>query len=238
MSGRYYLICFVFFNPVLSASQIISKETTVKEKYISFNIPALAEPHLAVGPSAGMRITNRSEFFAEASFITRSPIRYSFNAGIRQLYGARVIMQYRYHFLQRWKPLVKINSVSKRNRSLHHPFVAAEFRLKPLSFHTRGTFINYSTNDTLDNYPFKANTITYGGALIFGHTMNLSADEIWKLEFTAGLGAKQRIIQKTTVPSGYKQPYLERIPYQIPLLYEELGTVLLPIAFRLRYILE
>lgn len=239
MIARCWIIFTILFIPESLISQTKQEaESAVKGKYLSINVFSLAEPHMAFGPSAGIRFTDRSEFFTEAAFVTRSPIRYSFNSNIQQLRGARFIIQYRYHFLQRWRPLIKLNSASKHHRSLYHPFMAAEFRFKPLSFNTQATFINYSTNDTLENYSFNANTITLGGALIFGHTINLSIDGRWKFEITAGVGAKKRIIRNTTVPSGYKLPYVERIAFQVPRLYEELGTVQLPVAFRLRYLLD
>lgn len=236
MFEKFCIICFIISYPELLTAQTKKGETTVKEKYISFNIPALAEPHLAIGPSAGIRVTDRSELFTEAAFVTLSPFNYVFNADIDKLRGARLILQYRYHFLQQWRPLFNIKSASKQHRSIRQPFVAAEFRLKPLSFNTQSTLVNYNTNDTLHNYPFRANTITLGGALIFGNTFNLSSDGKWKLEFSAGLGAKHRLIRKNTLPAGYQLPFVERIAFQLPRLYEETGTAIFPVAVRLRYL--
>jgi hypothetical protein len=75
--------------------------------------------------------------------------------------------------------------------------------------------------------------------LIFGETLNLSADEKWKLEITAGIGAKQRVVNHISVPAGYK-PYLIPVRewFSIPSPQYETGTVIFPFAIRLQYVID
>jgi hypothetical protein len=209
-----------------------------KEKYISINPFSVAEPQFALGPSFGCRFTERSEYFVELAYVGKTPFYKNDWVDFKRLSGARMIVQYRYHFLQQWKPLINLGLNNRRRREEHQPFIGVEFRMKPISFATKGDFINTATSDTLLGYSFSANALTYGGALIFGNTFNLSRDEKWKLEFTAGIGAKQRNVKLKTVPPGYKVLPLQRVAFQAPRLYEETGTVLIPLALRLRYVLD
>jgi hypothetical protein len=234
-------VSIFFFASYVQAQQKSGRINTrfdETEKYISLNLFSVAEPQFAFGPSFGIRFTERSEIFAEAAYVAKTPFYKNDWEDYSYLRGARVILQYRYHFLQQWRPLFNFGLRNRRIRSRHQPFMGVEFRVKPIFFSTSASFVNQSTNDTLYNYVFKANAFTYGGALIFGNTFNLSRDEKWKLEFTLGIGAKQRVINKTTIPEGYKRPQLERAPFQRPPLYEELGTILIPCAIRLRLVLD
>jgi hypothetical protein len=83
-----------------------------------------------------------------------------------------------------------------------------------------------------------ANGLIYGGALIFGRTLNLSADEQWKLEVTMGIGARQRTAKLKTVPAGYEVLSVERLAFQSPPLHQGVDGALIPLAFRLRYVID
>jgi hypothetical protein len=208
------------------------------EKYFSFSPFSVGEPQLALGLSFGNRFSERSEYFIETAYIGKTPF-YDWRE-TKWLHGTRMLLQYRYHFLQQWRPLIKfVSSAGNRERRRRtQPFIGLEFRYKPFSFSSEGTFINAALNDTLSAFPFKANAITIGGALIFGSTFNLSANERWKLELTAGFGAKQRIVNLKTVPSGYKAYRFSSHDGPIfPLLYEDAGLPIFPCAIRLRYII-
>lgn len=208
-----------------------------KEKYFSLNLFSAAEPRFALGPSFGIRFTERSEFFTEAAYITRSP--FYDNARFEKLNGTRIILQYRYHFLQQWRPLFSFLAFRRNLRARHQPFIGIEWRMKPFFFSSTGTFINATTSDTLRSYAFRARSFTYGAALIFGETLNLSSDEKWKLEITAGIGGKQRSVTLKTVPSGYLPYYLPAPEWvSIPPPQIETGGVIFPFAIRLRYVID
>lgn len=234
---REYVLSFLVLISFSSFSQNIKKKIgngyEDKEKYISVNFFSIAEPQFAFGPSFGNRFTERSEYFIELSYVTKTPF-YDWK-DFERLRGARIIAQYRYHFLQQWRPLINFGAANRRRRERHQPFMGIEFRVKPISFITSGNFINTASNDTLVNYSFSANAFTYGGTLIFGKTFTISADEKWKLELTMGIGAKQRDVKLKTVPAGYKVLSIERIAFQTPPLQEAAGGVLIPLALRIRY---
>lgn len=240
MKPVFLFIFFTFSFSCFSQSiedNIIS-EFQGKEKYFSMNFFSMAEPQFALGPSFGARISERSEFFAEAAYVAKSPFYNNSWNDVEKLTGARVIIQYRYHFLQQWKPWFNFRKKSKLLRSRHQPFIGFEFRIKPVSFSTKGSFVNKTIQDTLFNYPFNANAFTFGGALIFGNTFNLSSDNKWKLEVTFGIGAKHKLVNFKTVPQNYIPFYNDRIAFQVPLLYEEIGSAIFPCAIRIRYILQ
>jgi hypothetical protein len=228
------IISFVSFSQPNKSK--IGKGYDDKEKYFSVNFFSIAEPQFAFGPSFGNRFSERSEYFLELAYVAKTPF-YDWHS-FEKLRGARMILQYRYHFLQQWRPLINLGSGYRKRREKHQPFMGVEFRLKPISFTTTGNFINKTVNDTLYGYSFSANALTYGGALIFGETFNLSVNEKWKLELTVGIGAKQRNVKLKTVPAGYKVLPIERVAFQTPLLQEESGGVLIPLAIRLRYVLD
>ena len=234
------LLLFLLVISFVSFSQFnkskIGNSNDDNEKYFSVNFFSIAEPQFAIGPSFGNRFSERSEYFLELAYVAKTPF-YDWRS-FERLHGARMILQYRYHFLQQWRPLINLGSGYRKMREKHQPFIGFEFRLKPISFTTTGNFINASVNDTLYGYSFSANAFTYGGALIFGETLNLSANEKWKLEVTMGIGAKQRNVKLKTVPPGYKVLPRERVAFQTPLLQEETGGPLIPFAVRVRHILD
>lgn len=235
---------FIFLVlPVFTFAQLKNNEPGLsfrgKETYLSFNLLSVTEPQLALGPSFGIRFTERSETFAEVAYIGKSPFYRNDWKDFSYLHGARFILQYRYHFLQQWRPLINFGGASHRKKvnERQQPFIGIEFRYKPYRFSSKDNFINEATHDTLFNVPFTAQTNVLGGALIFGRTFNLSSDNRWKLELTAGIGGKQRLVKFKIPASGYKL-YRDFIPKDgpiIPKLQEETGTVYFPFAMRLRY---
>lgn len=239
MRSKLLLLFLLPANLLLSQQdkELFRRTGFEKERFISVNVLSLAEPQLAFGPSLGYRFTDRSEFFLEAAYITRSPF-YKWE-DIDRLQGLRTIVQYRYHFLQQWRPLINTGGRRRLLRSMHQPFIGLEFRAKPFSFSTKRDFVNPATADTLDNYSFRANAFVYGGALVFGSTFDLSSDGRWKFECSFGIGAKERLVKYKTVPEGYQRPqYEKRIAFQLPSLDEEIGTAYFPFAIRLRYVLD
>lgn len=233
------IICLL--SPLIGMAQFnkegIKKGFDEREIYVSLNPFSIAEPQFAFGPSAGIRYSERSEVFAEAAWVTRSPF-YEDNDYLR-LRGARFLFQYRYHFLQEWRPLFPFGSMRRKIRERHQPFVAIEGRLKPLSFESYGEFINSNTGDTLRHYRFAANSFTIAWSLLFGHSFNLSADERWKLEFTAGFGVRQRYVNLKTVPKGYEAYTNPRKPWiLIPAPEDAYSGPQFPVCFRLRRVLK
>jgi hypothetical protein len=214
------------------------KEVFIPEKYISFNPLSPAEPVFAMGPSFGNRFSPRSEYFTELAYVAKSPYYDYYDLG--SLHGGRLIVQYRYHFLQRWQPLLKMIGMVNQERAARRNFFAGlEFRYKPYRFSSSRAFINEITHDTLQHFAYRAGAVSIGGAILFGGTLNLSKKRNWKLEITSGLGAKQKIIRYKNVPAGYI--YLRSFAKDgpiIPAFDDEAGSPYIPFAFRLRYVIR
>lgn len=227
---------------LLFSSYVFSQDNTLvlkkiefeKEKYVSANFLSMAEPQFTFGPSFGYRFTERSEVFAEAAWITKSPF-YNDWQGVEKMNGARLLFQYRYHFLQQWRPLLNFPHRRRGSKSDREPFIGFEFRYKPYSFSSTHTFINSSTNDTLTDYHYNGNATVVGGALLFGHTVSLDHNEQFKLEFTAGIGGKYRHISFKNVPQGYEPFVVRKVEFSYPQLPEEAGNAYFILAVRLRY---
>jgi hypothetical protein len=221
-----YLLIFLYLLSARASAQE-PQQTRFSESFLSFNPLAVAEPNLAVGAGFGKRLTKRSSYFTELSYLFANPF-YKTMSGT--LSGFRFIGQYRYH-LNRFA-----GSIFRFGGSRLQSFMALELRAKPYRFSRSGDFINTIQGDTLFNYTYNARAIVLGGAFLFGNIFYLSADGRWQLESSVGLGIKQKRV-------NFKNP---KPPYTIavlvvqewgfvPRIYEEVVTVNLPFAVRLRY---
>lgn len=230
----FLLLIFSFSCCRLPAQKPLTfkiNSTGEKQTYISLNLLSAAEPQVPLGLSAGARLTERTEIFTEASYITRSPI-WDLKEPHR-LSGARFLLQYRYHFLQRWKPLLGIRSA---RRSRYEPFAGIEGRWKPVSFQYTSDLVHISNPDTLRSFPVRGRANTFGLALIMGQTFQLSSNGNWQLELTAGVGGKERKVRLKNVPQGYQSiTALNREWLYIPPIEASVSSVTFPLALRLRY---
>jgi hypothetical protein len=244
MNYTSIVFLLLFLPGPATAQKLMTKEAgsfNEPEKYISINFFSAAEPQFALGPSFGIRFTERSEVFAEAAYAGKTPFYKNDWKDVDRLNGARLILQYRYHFLQRWKPLFNFGQSGRRRRQSQQPFMGIEFRIKPASFSKKGSFVNNALNDTINNYPYKARFVSIGSALIMGHTWDISSNGKWKLEVAAGIGAKHRFVKYKNLPAGYKRPVYEfdgGPAFRIPDIDEETGAVYFPCAIRLRFVLN
>ena len=233
----FLLLLFSFCSYGQGPSASPELRNTESQLYISFPLTGLAEPHLAIGPSAGYRFSERSEVFLETAYVTSTPF-YEWNYAQR-IRGFRGILQYRYHFLQQWRPLFHTGSGRRMRRSRNEPFVAVEGRIKPFSFSVDREIVNAVTNDTLSAYNLEGRATVSGAALVFGNSLQLSRNERWKLECTLGLGAKQRRVQFKNMQAGYARPaFNKRVAFQVPAEDEPISTAYIPFTLRLRYIIN
>ncbi len=233
---RYLLSVLLLFFFFLTRAQGILREDRFSQegKYISINPFGFAEPHLAIGAGFGNRFTDRSEYFVELSFVSKHP--FYDNRLQNKLHGFRLIGQYRYHFLQRWRPLINLGTVIRSINASRNPFIGLEFRLKPYNFSANRTFVNNNTGDTLRELLYDANAVSIGGALVFGETYNISSNGRWKLEFSIGIGGKIKFVKYKKIPEGYKPVLLNRhFGLTTPGMDEPIGTPNFPCALRLRY---
>ena len=138
---KLFFICLCFINLLVNAqlkkNKSIKHRFTESEKYFSFNPLALAEPQIAIGGGFGNRFSERSEYFTELSYVAKHPF---YDMPEKSLHGLRFIAQYRYHFLQQWRPLINLGQRNRERRARQNPFVGVEFRVKPFNFTNNGTF--------------------------------------------------------------------------------------------------
>lgn len=237
------LLCLFFLlqlhaHAQLRSLKLLNISNGGNGKYFSFNPFALAEPHLAAGIGFGNHFTDRSEYFTELSYIGKQ--FFYDNPTPSSLHGVRWIAQYRYHFLQTWRPLFNTGRVGIRGRYVkRHLFLGAEFRVKPFNFSATRTFIKDVPADTLHSFFYRAGAVSVGGAILLGETFELSANGKWKLEATIGIGAKMKTVQYKNVPAGYK-PLLtySKYAFTAPAIDEAVGMPYFPCAIRLKYFID
>ncbi|WP_462219500.1 hypothetical protein [Ferruginibacter sp.] len=240
---KYFLLLLVLSFFKLNAQQIKGKSTqqrfTATEKYFSFNPLALAELQVAIGAGFGNRFSERSEYFTELSYIAKHPF---YDMPEKSLHGFRFLAQYRYHFLQRWRPLINLGNFTKASRernARHNPFIGVEFRLKPFNFTDKRTFFKSSPPDTLNSFLYKANAVSIGGAILFGETYNISSNGKWKLEVTAGIGGKVKIIKYKNLPVGYTPLFIRGgFGLKPPAIDDAVGMPYFPFSIRLKYMID
>jgi hypothetical protein len=154
------------------------------------------------------------------------------------LHGMRFIAQYRYHFLQQWKPLLRVGIAKQERSSRIHPFIAVEFRIKPFSFSAKNTFVKSNPADTLRDFVYEANALSIGGAIVFGSTYNISANGRWKIELTAGIGAKQKFVHYRNLEEGYEHLNIKKIDIGAPQPDDAVGTPYFPFCMRIKYVIH
>ncbi|MGZ3940342.1 MAG: hypothetical protein ACXVBK_16335 [Flavisolibacter sp.] len=224
------LLLFTTICTRLNSQTIYTRPTREfkSQKYLSLNPFGLAEGNMAIGAGFGNRLTSRSEYFSELSYLSKSAL-YDY---VHSLQGFRLIGQYRFHFL--------VHEAShpgeERKRDNTQFFVGLEFRLKQYNFSNNASFIRVSTHDTLSNYEYDAKATCLAGAIIFGTCFDLSANGKWQFEFTAGIGGKSKIVHFKNLPQGFE---LFVIPPRewgyVPPIAESKNTVYMPSAIRIRY---
>lgn len=178
---KHFLILFcLFLNGLFSGSAQEHKPDWL----IGVNPFSLFEPLSNIGPCAEVRVSPSVGFWAEASYIFRN--QYQLNDW-EKVRGNRFIFQPRFY-------------IGKRKFF----FVAPEFRLKRFNYTIGLDFVNAQTQDTLKNYIHRATQAQTGGGLVIGFRSWLSRKHNLTMEFTSGLGAKNRQITRKNIPSGYQ----------------------------------
>jgi len=231
------LICFCICDLLVNAQQKsntpAARHFADTEKYFSFNPFGLIEPQVAIGIGYGNHFTERSEYFTELSYVGNN---YIYGNLLSSLHGARLITQYRYHFLQQWKPILNLRLRIRKVKT--DPFMGIEFRMKGYNFSDRNSFVNLTAHDTLKNVLYSANVFSIGGGILFGRTIDIGANGNWKLEITAGIGAKQKFVTLKDHPAGYEPVKNQRIDLGPPSIFEAVGMPYVPCTIRLRYMID
>lgn len=225
-TGWLFLLCMHAAAGFYKTDSLPYKQTN---KYLSFNPLALAEPQMAIGVGYGFRWTNRSELFTELSLLTDNLFYKKFD---NNLEGFRLITQYRYYFRHPLMPF----SLLRRGIQSDESYITLEARLKNYQFSGTKNFINPQRNDTLGAYSYRASATVYGGAILLGDVYDLSRNSRLKLEVSAGIGVKQKVVKMTNLPAGYRLLEGEIKEWGfVPRIYEPHGFLYLPFAIRLRF---
>ncbi|WP_462253610.1 hypothetical protein [Ferruginibacter sp.] len=236
------LFCIIWSNSFSQERQsnFNSRMYTSPAKYISFNPLGLLEPQTAICMGVGTRFSERSEFFTEIAYLGRNRV-YKYHELVFY-HGFRFLAQYRYHFLQQWRPIINLGRITeyqRKRRQKNQFFIGVEFRFKPVQFSAYNNFENKVTADTLNKFKYKASTQSIGGAILLGETFNLSKNGNWFLEFTIGIGAKHKFVKYKNLPQGYSVVPKQPLEWNfVPDIDESIGMPYIPSTFRLRYIIR
>ncbi len=231
-------ICFLCLKTVHSQIKkraSLQSTFTNSQKYISFNPLALAEPQMVVGAGFGNRFTERSEYFAELSYVLKQPF-YNAQPENERVNGYRLITQYRYHFLQKPQSNVIGRRKSNKRNNRHEPFLAFEFKIKSFNYNSERVLANKTTLDTLQKMNYQTNNFNIGAALLYGETYNIS--EHFKIELTIGIGGRDKTIKYKNAKPGYEE--IGRMPDSYsPLNIDKPGGMpYFAVALRLKYLLQ
>ena len=186
---------------------------------IGVNPLSIAEPAVVLGPSVAYSVSPKIDLWTEVAYIFKKS--YLLPTGWSNLNGYRFLFQSRY-FLDDDREI----------------FVAAEFRLKHQSFQNNGK-LNFTNDlndrDTFSISNFKESQNLIGGAILFGKQIELNEKKHIFLEFTGGLGIKDRIVDyHNKVPNNYKNNLIEPRKYALSASYQNPETTFyLPFAIRI-----
>lgn len=197
-----------------SQVSILRSPVPVSRWLLSFNPFGLLEAPRAYGAGIGYRLNKNTEIWTEISLLqNRSFTPVGPAAGIRQI-------------LQLKKFLFK-------DRNL---FVAAEIRYKNYSYFNTANFRNTAAGDTMVNVRYTSYHYIFGGALQAGYRTRLSRSGRVQAELTAGIGIKNKEIQRPWLPAGYKYLHTSVDPNIVDLMETPGPAVYFPGSLRVLYI--
>lgn len=233
------LLVFTLFSCCSLIAQQPKDETIVREatgKYLTCNPFAIFEPQATVGLGFGNHFSEIGEYYAEFSYLTKSPFN---DSRSNNLSGVKIVTQYRYHYLNHRKTAGNSISLRKQKHPKFQPFIGLEFRFKNFNFSGLNSFYNESLVDTIREYNYKANANVVGGAIIFGNTYMISKNTRWNLEVTGGFGGRMKFVKYKNVPKDYKVlPGRRAFGLGVPLIDEAVGLPYFPVALKIKYLIH
>lgn len=226
---KYLFQLLLLIGTLQAAAQTTAHHNRFRSSYLSIAPFILLEPHMAPGLGYSHKWTEHSSVFAEGAYLLPNPI---YDLSI-SLHGFRFIGQYRYHFDGSLGVMRGfLGSLLNKEES----FVALEARLKHYTFSQTANFYNAANNTRLENYPYTASATVYGSAVLFGNIFSLDNDEKFLVEFSVGLGVKQKLVAFQNVPPGFSLVKQDKIEWGfVPTIEEEVRTAYVPFAIRLQY---
>lgn len=206
---RVYLLPLFFLYTAVCGQAIYPRWN------VGVNPLSVIESMPSIGPCVSYRFSQKLEAWGETSVIFGNLYAKSLGTNVS---GYRFIVQPRFY------PGKK-----------HLFFIAVEFRLKQYSYNSSGTFINHSTNATLQNFPYKASQVLPGWAFVFGKQMIMSQNHHLYLDLTVGFGSKQRNITIKNKPAGYEYNYVSPRSYVPQYGANNTESVYFPVGVRLMW---
>ena len=136
---------------------------------------------MAIGLGFGYRISGGYELWSETSILKKGLL-----AADGPVNGFRQILQVK-EFVGQQK----------------HVFFAQELRYKYYAFLDSGEFLNKTTSVRLSGVPNFQRHFVYGAGFQLGYRAAIGKSERLRLEFSAGIGIKNKVITRRGVPPGY-----------------------------------
>ena len=155
--------------------------------YLSVNPLAILEPQAAYGAGVGYRFNDYLEISTEYATLSSNNMfdAYRFN-GVE---GFRSVTQIKY-------------TISVNEEKYNKVFVGAEVRYKNYTYMDMANFTNTQTGVVTKDYQYKNTTTVKGFAAIIGKQFDLGYMSNWALEFTAGVGLRNKNVQRDNTPAN------------------------------------
>ena len=205
------------FIMMIAAVSFTSAQKNKPSVYAGIDVVSLAEPEMGVGLPVSVRFTPRFGFLAEPTYIFHNSYMHS---DWQNMKGYRLLLQPRYYY-----------------KTYDNKYVAAELRIKHLSFNNRMSFINTKANDTLSGYSTSQSQNIISFSVLIGNEWTISKNKRLWLNLNAGLGYKKRMVDYKNVPDGYSYDLsLDRSCSGLrPHYYSDDVNFLIPLNLRVLY---
>ena len=215
-------LAFIIFSITTSGQQVpssrekefVSSPPPVTRWTVSLNPAGLLELPSAIGAGIGWRLNEKVELWSETSLLRNwvVPVGYSLT-GIRQILQVKRFIDKRDVF-----------------------FLAAEIRYKSYTFGDSTNFYNLLTRDTLINDHYHERIFFWGVGLQLGVRLPISKNGRLQLDMSAGLGIKEKTINKSVMDKDYRDLLHQSIDInQWNIMQMPGSTLYVPASIRLVY---
>jgi hypothetical protein len=155
--------------------------------YLSVNPLAVLEPQAAYGAGIGYRFNEYLEISAEYATLGSSAFFNDYR--FTNVNGFRSVAQLKY-------------TISMNEEKYSKVFVGAEARYKTFNYLDVANFTNKQTGELLKDCAHQNTTTVKGFAAIIGKQFDLGYLSNWSLEFIAGIGVRNKNIQRSQTPEN------------------------------------
>jgi hypothetical protein len=178
-----FLFLFICSDIASSYGQAPQRWTPPAKWSLSFNPLGFLEPQAAAGIGVGYQWNDRWQLWLESSLLFHCIL--STPQSLRS--GFREILALKYYF-------------GKRREF----FGAVEGRFKKAVYTDQFNFYNPASGATLYNYSYTLKNAMPGGAFWIGGSQRWGRKSHFRIEESAGLGFKYRLMTKEGFPAGFR----------------------------------